>query len=220
MLAGRSAISESELLLHCSSHPKLDYIAREEELSRADGLFKHYIGVYDSQTSRLELVEARKVVVRGTLRTDQKATASNGTNSQSESAPTVCFHGLRSFIQSLTFLNTTDALSPLYPRTNLWYQEISKSNSSPDRKCYHVTPKKSSGSFTKAYSRPSRLRCYSIDGSVFRLYAFSRRIAGSCRRRKTTSKTKLERRNPGRCVYNGGDCGCGGTEAAGCQGMA
>ncbi|MCJ1485002.1 DNA-directed RNA polymerase I subunit rpa49 [Schaereria dolodes] len=88
MLAGRSAISESELLLHCSSHPKLDYIAREEELSRADGLFKHYIGVYDSQTSRLELVEARKVVVRGTLRTDQKATASNGTNSQSESAPT------------------------------------------------------------------------------------------------------------------------------------
>ncbi|MCJ1320221.1 DNA-directed RNA polymerase I subunit rpa49 [Xylographa vitiligo] len=65
---GRSALSESELLLHCSAHPKLDYTAREESSGGADDLLRHYIGVYDPATGDIQIVPARKVTVRGTLR--------------------------------------------------------------------------------------------------------------------------------------------------------
>ncbi|KAI9826649.1 MAG: DNA-directed RNA polymerase I subunit rpa49 [Thelocarpon impressellum] len=59
---------KSEWLLHSSSHPKIDYTAREEPVGTTDGLLQHYVGLYDPQTGRLEVVEARKTVVRGTLR--------------------------------------------------------------------------------------------------------------------------------------------------------
>ncbi|MCJ1295948.1 DNA-directed RNA polymerase I subunit rpa49 [Xylographa carneopallida] len=65
---GRSTLSESELLLHCSAHPKLDYTAREESSGEADDLLRHYVGVYDPATGDIQIVPARKVTVRGTLR--------------------------------------------------------------------------------------------------------------------------------------------------------
>ena len=83
MEAGRTAISTTELLLHTSAHPKLDYTAREEEYSGADSLLKHYIGVYDPKTGDLQLVQARKLVVRGVLRSE---TTTNGTEDK-EAAP-------------------------------------------------------------------------------------------------------------------------------------
>ncbi|KAL9119442.1 MAG: hypothetical protein Q9187_004003 [Circinaria calcarea] len=80
--AGRTAISTTELLLHTSAHPKIDYTAREEEYSGADSLLKHYLGVYDPKTGDLQLVQARKLVVRGVLRSE---TTVNGT--EDEAAP-------------------------------------------------------------------------------------------------------------------------------------
>ncbi|MCJ1400008.1 DNA-directed RNA polymerase I subunit rpa49 [Xylographa trunciseda] len=65
---GRTALSESELLLHCSAHPKLDYTAREESSGGADDLLRHYVGVYDPATGDIQIMPARKVIVRGTLR--------------------------------------------------------------------------------------------------------------------------------------------------------
>ncbi|MCJ1283020.1 DNA-directed RNA polymerase I subunit rpa49 [Xylographa opegraphella] len=65
---GRSALSESELLLHCYAHPKLDYTAREESSGGADDLLRHYVGVYDPATGDMQIVPVRKVTVRGTLR--------------------------------------------------------------------------------------------------------------------------------------------------------
>lgn len=65
---GRSALSTTELLLHTAVHPKLDYTAREEPSGGVNGLLKHYVGVYNPKTGELQLVEARKMVVRGTLR--------------------------------------------------------------------------------------------------------------------------------------------------------
>ena len=57
-----------ELLLHSSAHPKLDYLAREESSNGSESHLKHYIGVYDSETGKLQLVQARKMVIRSTLR--------------------------------------------------------------------------------------------------------------------------------------------------------
>jgi DNA-directed RNA polymerase I subunit RPA49 len=69
-----SDIATNELLLHSSKHPKLDYTAREEETSGTDTLLKHYVGVYDPETGMLEVLEARKVVVRGVVRARQVTT--------------------------------------------------------------------------------------------------------------------------------------------------
>ena len=67
----RGAIATTELLLHSNAHPKLDYTAREEEAAGTNALLKHYVGVYDPETGRLEVMEARKMVVRGVVRTHQ-----------------------------------------------------------------------------------------------------------------------------------------------------
>lgn len=64
----RSAVPE--LLLHSSAHPKLDYIAREESSNSSESYLKHYIGVYDPETGKLELLQARKLVIRSTLRSN------------------------------------------------------------------------------------------------------------------------------------------------------
>jgi DNA-directed RNA polymerase I subunit RPA49 len=69
---GRSGdIATKELLLHSSEHPKLEYTAREEEAGGSDALLKHYVGVYDPETGKLEVMEARKMVVRGSVRAHQ-----------------------------------------------------------------------------------------------------------------------------------------------------
>ncbi|QSZ30592.1 hypothetical protein DSL72_000149 [Monilinia vaccinii-corymbosi] len=69
------AIATTEVLLHSSDHPKLDYTAREEEAGGSDTLLKHYVGVYDPKTGKLEVMEARKMVVRGSARAHQDTEA-------------------------------------------------------------------------------------------------------------------------------------------------
>ena len=59
---------KDELILKSSSHPKLDYTAREEGQSSAEPHLKHYLGLYDPKTGELELIEAKKMVVRATVR--------------------------------------------------------------------------------------------------------------------------------------------------------
>ena len=68
----RSTVNKSEVLLHSAGHPTIDYIAREEEAESANGLLKHYVGIYDSQTETVRLVEVRKVVLRGIVRAAAK----------------------------------------------------------------------------------------------------------------------------------------------------
>ena len=68
----RPSLAFSELLLHSSAHPKLDYIAREESSNRSESHLKHYIGIHDPETGKLQLVQARKMVVRSTLRSSDK----------------------------------------------------------------------------------------------------------------------------------------------------
>ncbi|OTB20473.1 hypothetical protein K445DRAFT_312938 [Daldinia sp. EC12] len=59
------------LLLHSSSHSKLDYTAKEEGPGGRESHLKHYIGVFDPKTGQLEVVEAKKMAVRGVVRSQK-----------------------------------------------------------------------------------------------------------------------------------------------------
>lgn len=60
-----------DLLLHSTSHRTLDYTAREDKPKTGDSLLKHYIGVFDPQSGKLNIIEAKKMVVRGVVRSRQ-----------------------------------------------------------------------------------------------------------------------------------------------------
>ena len=66
--SSKRSLVASELLLHSSAHSKLDYIAREESSGGSEGYLKHYIGIYDPETEELQLVQARNLIIRSTLR--------------------------------------------------------------------------------------------------------------------------------------------------------
>ncbi|KAI0911513.1 RNA polymerase I associated factor, A49-like protein [Ustulina deusta] len=67
----QAAPSPSSLLLRSSSHSKLDYTAKEDGLGGRESHLKHYIGVFDPTTGELLIVEARKMAVRGVVRSQQ-----------------------------------------------------------------------------------------------------------------------------------------------------
>ncbi|TLD34034.1 hypothetical protein PspLS_00478 [Pyricularia sp. CBS 133598] len=67
----RNAPVLGDILLHSSSHRSIDYTAREEQSQNGEGFLRHYIGVFDPKTGELEVVEARKVTVRGSVRSQQ-----------------------------------------------------------------------------------------------------------------------------------------------------
>lgn len=66
------------LLLHSSSHQNLDYTAREDRPHGADSLLRHYVGVFDPMTGHLQVVEAKKMAVRGTVRSQQASEEAMG----------------------------------------------------------------------------------------------------------------------------------------------
>lgn len=69
----RSKNGTNDLLLHSTSHRTVDYTAREDKPAVGAGqpLLKHYIGVYDPASGQLQLVEAKKMVIRGSVRAQQ-----------------------------------------------------------------------------------------------------------------------------------------------------
>ncbi|KAG6011850.1 hypothetical protein E4U54_007872 [Claviceps lovelessii] len=71
-----------ELLLHSTSHQSLDYTAREEGSRQSAPLLNHFVGVYDPKTGKLEVIEAKRMVVRGVVRAKQVAETSTGDESK------------------------------------------------------------------------------------------------------------------------------------------
>ncbi|KAL8771552.1 MAG: hypothetical protein Q9209_002994 [Squamulea sp. 1 TL-2023] len=109
----KSPFTKSEHLLHTSAHPKIDYIGREEEGGGTDGLLSHYIGVYDPQSGDLQLVRARKLVLRGSLRSttaevEGGAKAANGLSARYNLGLTFGTKKSQRAIQNLT----RNAISP------------------------------------------------------------------------------------------------------------
>jgi len=58
----------SEMLLHSTSHRSLDYTAQEDHPKGLRPLVRHFIGLFDPKTGKVEVIESRKMVVRGTVR--------------------------------------------------------------------------------------------------------------------------------------------------------
>jgi DNA-directed RNA polymerase I subunit RPA49 len=61
----------SEMLLHSTSHTVIDYTAKEDRPNGSRPLLNHYIGVFDPKTGKMEIVEAKKMVVQGTVRSQK-----------------------------------------------------------------------------------------------------------------------------------------------------
>lgn len=57
--------------MQSSTHPQIDYTGREEGSGDTASLLKHYVGVYDPATGKLQVMEARKMVVRATVRSKE-----------------------------------------------------------------------------------------------------------------------------------------------------
>ncbi|KAM5456280.1 DNA-directed RNA polymerase I subunit rpa49 [Microsporum audouinii] len=77
-------LSSTELLLHTSGHPKLNFTGREGE-NELDNLLNHYVAVYDPKENTVQLLEARKMMVRGCPRA---AIVDVEEDTDEESAPT------------------------------------------------------------------------------------------------------------------------------------
>ncbi|KKZ68732.1 hypothetical protein EMCG_05641 [[Emmonsia] crescens] len=60
-------LSTSELLLQSSAHPRIDFVGKEGD-NELDTLWNHYVAVYDPEAGKLDLMEARKMTVRGCVR--------------------------------------------------------------------------------------------------------------------------------------------------------
>lgn len=69
--ASASRAQAPELLLHSTAHRTLDYTGTEEPAPGSAPLLNHYVGIYDPRTGRLEVMEAKKMVVRGLVRARQ-----------------------------------------------------------------------------------------------------------------------------------------------------
>ncbi|CAG9996515.1 unnamed protein product [Clonostachys byssicola] len=67
---GKSSKSQGqkELLLHSITHPNLDYTAKEDVPRGSKPFLNHYVGVYDPKTGKMQVIEAKRMEVRGIVR--------------------------------------------------------------------------------------------------------------------------------------------------------
>jgi len=61
----------SEMALHSSAHRTIDYTARQEQWKSVDTLLNHFLAIIDPKTGEVEVIQAKKMVVRGTVRSKQ-----------------------------------------------------------------------------------------------------------------------------------------------------
>ncbi|KAK9779036.1 hypothetical protein SCAR479_03903 [Seiridium cardinale] len=67
----KSAPPPASLVLHSSAHRTLDYTAKDDGPGGQESHLKHYIGVFDPKTGQLSVMEARKMAVRGVVRSQK-----------------------------------------------------------------------------------------------------------------------------------------------------
>ncbi|KAJ5948752.1 hypothetical protein N7454_002059 [Penicillium verhagenii] len=71
-LARNPGIVSSEMLLQSSQHEKMDFVGREGTGDDTDSQLKHYVAVVDPERKTWQIVEARRVTLRGGVRTIQQ----------------------------------------------------------------------------------------------------------------------------------------------------
>lgn len=62
----------SQILLHSSGHPTIDYQAGEGA-ETGEAHLRHYVAVYDPATNKLQITEAKRLTVRGSIRQQPRA---------------------------------------------------------------------------------------------------------------------------------------------------
>lgn len=64
------------LLLHSSDHQSVDYTARgDAEINGSEPSQNHFLGVYDPETGKMDVVQVKMMTMRGTVRAKQTDTA-------------------------------------------------------------------------------------------------------------------------------------------------
>ncbi|KAH7001997.1 RNA polymerase I associated factor, A49-like protein [Ilyonectria destructans] len=76
---------EKDFLLHSTAHRSLDYTVKTEAPRGAKPALNHFIGIYDPKTGKLQVVEAKKMVIRGTVRAKQASEAATGEGNAKQS---------------------------------------------------------------------------------------------------------------------------------------
>ncbi|KAI5459881.1 RNA polymerase I associated factor, A49-like protein [Mariannaea sp. PMI_226] len=64
---------EKNILLHSTAHRSLDYTIKSEAPRGTKPALNHFIGIYDPKTGKMQVVEAKKMTIRGTVRAKQAA---------------------------------------------------------------------------------------------------------------------------------------------------
>ncbi|KAJ6092834.1 hypothetical protein N7486_008123 [Penicillium sp. IBT 16267x] len=68
-LGRNPGIVSSEMLLQSSEHEKMDFVGREGAGDDTDSQLKHYVAIVDPENKTWQIVEARRVTLRGGVRT-------------------------------------------------------------------------------------------------------------------------------------------------------
>lgn len=71
-LARNPGIVGSEMLLQSSDHEKMDFVGREGTGEDADSQLKHYVAIVDPERKTWQFVEARRVTLRGAVRSNRQ----------------------------------------------------------------------------------------------------------------------------------------------------
>ncbi|OAA55064.1 a49-like, RNA polymerase 1 associated factor [Niveomyces insectorum RCEF 264] len=64
----RPPSASDEMILQSSSHRTVDFVGKENRSESADASLQHYIGIFDPATGQLQVIEAKKMEIRGTVR--------------------------------------------------------------------------------------------------------------------------------------------------------
>lgn len=171
---GKSLVSMSEHLLHTSAHPKIDYLGKEEERGGSDSLLNHYLGVYDPESGQLQLVRARKLVLRGSVR---PALASVQNTPKQENVSWI-----PSTIIGPSKCHAQPHQGPLraqHPWPHFWNEKVPTCYRIHHQKCY--LPLQNSGS-AHIFSQPHRHLRSRLHGRQVILHAHPRGTPGVSRR--------------------------------------
>ncbi|KAK0646141.1 RNA polymerase I-like protein [Cercophora newfieldiana] len=67
----RKKSGPTDMLLHSTSHRSLDFTAQEDRAKGSRPLVRHFIGVIDHKTGKVEVIESKKMIVRGMVRSQK-----------------------------------------------------------------------------------------------------------------------------------------------------
>ncbi|KAF4497798.1 DNA-directed RNA polymerase A (I) chain [Fusarium agapanthi] len=70
--------AEKDFLLHSNAHRSMDYTVKSDEPRGKKPALNHFLGIYDPKTGKLEVVEAKKMTMRASVRARQGAAATSG----------------------------------------------------------------------------------------------------------------------------------------------